>query len=94
MSADRGDMHIRVIWVLPLCAVAEAMSADRGDMHIRVIWVLPGGGQQCTSLARARIGCLTARAYAQMGMLARRAGDNHRPVAAAALQYCGVVAAS
>ena len=58
----------------PLCAAAEAMSADRGDMHIRVIWVLPGGGQQCTSVARARIGRLTVRAYAQMGMLARGVG--------------------
>jgi hypothetical protein len=45
----------------PLCAAAEAMSAGRGDMHIRVIWVLPGGGQQRASVARARMGCLTAR---------------------------------
>jgi hypothetical protein len=58
----------------PVCAAAEAMSADRGDMHIRVFWVLPGGGQQCTSVARARIGRLTVRAYAQMGMLARGVG--------------------
>jgi hypothetical protein len=37
------------------------MSADRGDMRIGVIWVLPGGGEQCISVAGARIGCLTAR---------------------------------
>jgi hypothetical protein len=66
-------------------------SADRGDMHIRVIWLLLGGGQQCTSVARARIGWFDrVRAYAQMGMLAGRvgrtitgpAGPRHRSIAA------------
>jgi hypothetical protein len=60
----------------PTCRYArqrKAMSADRGDVYIRVIWVLPGGGQQCTSVARAQlVDC--ARAYVQMGMLARRVG--------------------
>lgn len=71
------------------------MSADRGDMPMRVIWVLLGGGLQCTSVARGRIGWLAVRAPVH-----RRAcslvvwGSNHRPVAAAARQYCGVVAAS
>jgi hypothetical protein len=63
------------------------MSADRGDMHIRVIWVLPGGGQQCTSVARARIGCLTARVPMHRWACSLVVwGGNYRPVAAAALQ--------
>jgi hypothetical protein len=56
------------------------MSAGCGDMHIRVIWVLPGGGQQCTSVAAARIGCLAARV--PVGRWACPLvvwGGNHRP---------------
>jgi hypothetical protein len=77
----------------PLCAAAEAMSADRGDMHIKVIWVLPGGGQQRASVARARIGCLTARVPVHRWACSVVVwGGSHRLVAAAALHYCGVVA--
>lgn len=78
-----------------LCAAAEAMSAGCGDLHVGVIWVLPGGGQQCTSVARARIGwlaaCVPGRRWACSLVVW---GSNHRPAPAAAWQYCGVVAAS